>query len=222
MSLYLDNYDLFLFDLDDTLVKTEKIHYEAWLMTLKQFIDKDFSISEDEFYKIFHSDIPNNIPIYLSNVLKLNDINTIINSKNTLYFQLIERYKNNIIMVEGCEKFIEKILEKNKKFIIVSNSLKYHIEFFQRLFPILENSSAIYYREMFKNKKPDPECYRKVVEDFPNMKMVCFEDSLTGIKAATQISELDVVYINSPNYPHHTNILSNYNITHIFNYNDII
>jgi len=28
---YINDYDIFVFDLDDTLVKSEKYHYKAWI-----------------------------------------------------------------------------------------------------------------------------------------------------------------------------------------------
>jgi hypothetical protein len=75
-------------------------------------------------------------------------------------------------MIEGFEDFIKKIIENKKEFIIVTNTLKENIDFFSELFPILKKSSKNYYREMFKNKKPNPECYLNVLKDFSNKKMV--------------------------------------------------
>ncbi len=222
MNDIINTFDLFMFDLDDTLVKTEQYHYAAWLITLNHFIDNDYYISEHDFYKIFHSDTPNNINIYLETLLKLTNVSHIIEYKNNIYYDLIIDNKNNIEMVEGCKEFINNLIIKNKDFVIVSNSLKEHIIFFQELFPILQYSKRIYYREMFKNKKPDPECYIRVLNDFPNRKSVCFEDSLTGIKAASQVEDIMVVYINSSKYPHHYNILSNYKVFNIISYNELL
>ena len=42
MNNLINNFDLFIFDLDDTLVKSEKYHYTAWLITLKNAINDDF------------------------------------------------------------------------------------------------------------------------------------------------------------------------------------
>jgi beta-phosphoglucomutase-like phosphatase (HAD superfamily) len=214
-------YDLFIFDLDDTLVKTEKIHYEAWLITMQYFINENFYISENTFQSIFHSMIPNNIQKYLKKLLEIDNCDHIIEYKNTTYFEIIQKKQNEIKMIDGCEEIINKIIENNKEFVIVSNSLKLHIDFFSELFPILKKSSRNYYREIIKNKKPDPECYLKVVNDFPYKKMVCFEDSITGIHAVTRIPEIISYYINSNDYFHHNYILENYNVIHINNYNDL-
>ena len=106
----------------------------------------------------------------------------------------------------------------NKKFVIVSNSLKQHIDFFSELFPILKNSSKNYYREILVNRKPHPECYLKVISDFPNMKMVGFEDSITGIHSITSAFDIFTYFINTPDYHHYDYIINNYPITLITNY----
>jgi beta-phosphoglucomutase-like phosphatase (HAD superfamily) len=38
MNNIFNKFDLFIFDLDDTLIQTEKYHYKAWLKTLKIFL----------------------------------------------------------------------------------------------------------------------------------------------------------------------------------------
>ena len=62
MDGLIEKYDLFIFDLDDTLVKTEKYHYEAWLKTLKEIVGKDFYIDYNFFCSKFHSMIENSFP----------------------------------------------------------------------------------------------------------------------------------------------------------------
>ena len=42
-------YDLFIFDLDDTLVKTEEYHYDAWLKTLQQIY---YKLNKQHYLKI--------------------------------------------------------------------------------------------------------------------------------------------------------------------------
>jgi beta-phosphoglucomutase-like phosphatase (HAD superfamily) len=211
-------YDLFIFDLDDTLVKTEIFHYKAWLKTLRQTIDPTFDITQDMFFSIFHSMTPNNIQNYLKNDLHISDVNVVINLKNTIYFHMINEEKNDLYLLDGCEQFIEQLLLHNKKFVIVSNSLKQHIDFFSELFPILKNSSKNYYREILINKKPHPECYLKVIYDFPNMTMVGFEDSITGIHSITNAPNIFTYFINTHDYHHYDYIINNYPVTKITNY----
>ena len=125
-------------------------------------------------------------------------------------------------MIEGSLNFLNAIINNNKKFVIVSNTLKQNIDFFSELFPILKYSSKNYYREILKNKKPHPECYLKVIDDFPKKKKVCFEDSLVGIHACSQVHEIDMYFINTTNYIYCDYIINNYKINQIENYNNIL
>jgi HAD superfamily hydrolase (TIGR01509 family) len=214
----IDKYDLFIFDLDDTLIQSEKYHYNAWLITLKKFINDDFTMSENEFFSIFHCITQNKIPIYLQDKLHLDNYAEVIEYKNKTYFEIINREQNNIQMIDGCEEFITQILKQKKQFVIVSNSLKSNIDFFCELFPILNKSSKNYYREILKNKKPHPECYQTVVQDFPNKRLVGFEDSITGIHSITQVPIITTYFINNPNYYHYNFIINNYLVINILNY----
>ena len=214
----IDKYDLFIFDLDDTLIQTEKYHYDAWLITLKKFINDDFTMSENEFFSIFHCITQNKIPIYLQDTLHLENYAEAIDYKNKTYFEIINREQSNIQMIDGCDEFISQILKQNKKFVIVSNSLKSNIDFFSELFPILKHSTKNYYREILKNKKPHPECYETVVADFPEHRFVGFEDSITGIHSITQVPIITTYFINNPNYYHYKFIIDNYLVTNIVNY----
>lgn len=62
------------------------------------------------------------------------------------------------------------------------------------------------------NKKPHPECYLRVVEDFPNNRMVGFEDSITGIHSMTQVKSIDVIFINNKSYYYYDFIINNYEL----------
>jgi len=216
----IDNYDLFIFDLDDTLVKTEKLHYVCWMKILQNKLGKSFNIDYSYFCSKFHSNQKDSIKNYLENELKLNNYMDLINQKNVIYLELLEQQKDNLSLIDGCEELLKNIIKNNKQFVIVSNSLKSNIDFFSNLFPILKLSSKNYYREMFTNKKPNPECYLKVLSDFPHIKnIIGFEDSITGIQAMTSVPKIQTIFINTPDYYHYNYIIDNYkNILHIIDY----
>ena len=50
MIKFIDKYDLFIFDLDDTLIKTEYYHYESWLNILKEYFGSGFFIKKIGIY----------------------------------------------------------------------------------------------------------------------------------------------------------------------------
>jgi len=215
MNNIIEKFDLFIFDLDDTIVKTEKFHYEAWLITLKTVIGNDFFIDFKFFCSKFHSMIENNIKKYLVDELKIQekDFENIYNLKTKNYLKIIQDNKNKLVLISGLDLILNKIIKLSKKFTIVTNTSKCNLDFYLDLFPILQNSSKNYYREMIINKKPNPECYLKVEEDFPLLKKVAFEDSITGIHALSLVPSMSIIFINSSDYYYYDFIIKNYNLT---------
>lgn len=217
-------YDLYIFDLDDTLVKSENYHYNAWIQTLRNRLnDNSFNLLYNEFCEIFHSKNLTNIRDYVSELLKINfdDFLLVSKQKNETYIQLLTESYDKLELIDGAEIFLNNILKLNKKFVIVSNSPLNNIIFYLERFPLLANASKLYYREMFTNRKPHPECYQMVLSDWPELeKKIGFEDSITGIMALIQVPEIIPVFINLKTYAHYDTIInSNENLLTIENYN---
>ena len=73
---------------------------------------------------------------------------------------------------------------------------------------------------MFVNKKPHPECYLRICEDYREYKKIGFEDSLTGVHALNQVDEIDGYFVNNKDYSHYEYIINNYkDIKWIDNFN---
>ena len=208
----IDKFELFIFDLDDTLVKTEKFHYEAWLLTLRNIIGTDYYIDFNYFCSKFHSMTENSIKSYLINELNISEKNyeNIYNLKTSNYLKILEKNKKNLILIPGLDILLNKIIETSKKFVIVTNTSKCNLDFYLKLFPILQQSFKNYYREMMINKKPNPDCYIKVCNDFPNLRKVAFEDSITGIHALSLVPSISTIFINSSDYYYYDFIIKNY------------
>jgi HAD superfamily hydrolase (TIGR01509 family) len=220
MCNIVNNYELFIFDLDDTLVETEKYHYESWLHVLKEYIGTNFSMDYTYFIHKFHSVKYDAIKNYLFDELGIKDYDNIINEKNMYFLNLIKT--KHIKLINGVQDFLDLIILHNKKFVIVTNGIKNNLEYFLELFPILKKSSYNYYRERFIKKKPDPECYLQVIKDFPNMKMIGFEDSITGIHAMSQVHCIDTVFINNTQYYYYNYIKETYKLKYVItDYNDL-
>lgn len=212
MKNIINIYDLFIFDLDDTLVKTENYHYEAWLHVIRKNIDINFFFDFYIYCSIFHSNQIDNIKKYLKNELLIEDIENIIKEKNKYYLYLINENKDKLKLIDSAFELLTNIIINNKKFVIVSNSTQKNVDFFCNLFPILNKCSKKYYGELLNYKKPNPECYIKVIEEFPSSKIIGFEDSITGIHAMANVKDIDTIFINNKNYFHYDYIIRNYNI----------
>lgn len=206
----ISEYDMFVFDLDDTLVKTEHLHYDAWMHVLTKYMGPTFSLSYYEFVYKMHSN--NGFPVvkYLKDDLNLSNYQDLITEKNKYFLELIENDPKKITLCNGVENFLTQITRLGKPFVIVTNNVKRNVDHICSMFPVLNQAKKIYTREMMTRKKPDPECYLRVLDDFPNKKMIGFEDSLTGIHSIVCSKNIDVVFINNKDYPYYQYILETY------------
>ena len=213
----IEDYDLFVFDLDGTIIDTEIYHHKAWNIALSSYLSKEIILSYDEYCKNFHINKQNGIHNYLKTEYNITDV-SIFDFKNDIYQNFLNN--NNINFIGGVDKLINSIIESNKKFVIVTNTSSSNIDILIKKIPILSHSIKICTKELFKNKKPNPECYLKIIEDFPTERKIGFEDSLSGIHALTQVPEIKCMFIQEKSYYHYNMILENYkNITWINNYN---
>ena len=222
MDNIIDNYDLFIFDLDNTIIETEKYHYNAWLETIRNNINVNFNISFEYFCEKFHSKDPESIQKYLENQLNLNNYNDLIKEKNKIYFNLINYNNKKLNLINNIEIFIELIIKNNKKFIIVTSSLENTIKFFFELFPILTKCEKYYCREMFIDKKISNEVFNKINFDYPNEKKIGFEYNITSLHSLYQTRNIKTVFVNSESYIHYNYIIKNYSdIIIIKDYNEL-
>ena len=130
MFEYIKNYDVFMFDLNNCIVDVAKYHYQAWLITLKSIIGNNFDMSYDYFCEKFHPKDLKSLEHYLTNTLHLNNLNDLMITKNINYMNIIRN--NNVKLINGIELFITKILEQNKKFIIMSDTFFDNVEYFTK------------------------------------------------------------------------------------------
>lgn len=200
-------YDLFIFDFDGTLIDTEKYHCKAWNLVLSEY-KSNIHMNIIYYYKYFHSLDKKLANDFLKITYNITDFEKVYNEKQIKYKELIETH--NIELIPGVEKFLEFILENNKKFVIVTNSSIKNIEVFKNKYNILTKASKIYTKEDFLNKKPNPECYLKVVNDYKNLKMIGFEDSLIGIEALVQVNRIKPIFIYESKYYYKDYILQKY------------
>lgn len=215
-------YDLFIFDFDGTILDTEKYHCLAWNQALSELNNKEITLSLDNYFKYFHTLNSINQQIILKNFYNVNDYNEIYKRKHHFYNKIIKRVR--IEFVEGIEDFLNFLVNNNKKFIIVTNTSIKYIEIFQEYHSILNKAHKIYTKEDFFHRKPNPECYIRVLNDFPFEKKIGFEDSYCGLHALYQIHDIQPILYLNKNYYYTDVILKNYPntiLTDKYNINDL-
>jgi len=198
-------------------METEKYHCKAWNLVLSEY-KSSFHINMLYYYKYFHSLDRKLAKDFLKITYNIIDYDAAYKLKQEKYKEIIEN--TNIEFINGANDFLEFLIANNKKFVIVSNTSKDFIEIFKQKYPILDKATKIYTKDFYVNKKPNPECYLKVINDFKNCKMIGFEDSLIGMEALTQVNRIKPVFIFDSKYYYKDNIIEKYeNIIAIENFN---
>ena len=235
---YIIKYDIYIFDLNNAIVNVEEYHYRAWLETLQNILGNEYCISFTYFCEKFHPKDSYSIKNYLTKKLNLENYEEIMLEKNKKYIEILNKESNNIKLIEGVENFIELILNTNKRFIIVSDTYKDNIDFFIKLFPILNKASEYYYRELFDNKKFDKNIYIKIINKYLNYKVAYFTyyiiviDALYNINIDglecdtihhTRANTPDLIYINKNESDYHNNLIIRdyHKITYVKDYNEL-
>ena len=202
-------YDLFIFDFDGTLLDTEKYHCKAWNNALSKEKNYNIEIKINDYCKYFHSLTPMMSRNYLKILYDVDNYDYIYKKKQHEYEKIITN--ENINFINGAENFLNFILKNNKKFIIVTNTSNKFIELFKSKHPILNKATKIYTKENFINRKPNPECYLRIANEYKNEKKIGFEDSLIGIHALYQVFDITPVMIHNMNYYYNIEIINKYN-----------
>ena len=199
---------------------TEHFHCKAWNRALSEITNRPINLTISEFHKYFHQLNNKNIKILLKTLFDIEDYDNIYKLKQKYYQKFIE--EEDFKLINGVELFLNILIDNNKRFIIVTNTLNKFIDIFKIKFPILSRSENIYTKEFFINKKPNPECYLYILNKYKDLKKIGFEDSLVGIHALYQINEITPVLIYDKNYYYTNEILNKYNnVIPLENYNII-
>jgi D-arabinose 5-phosphate isomerase GutQ/beta-phosphoglucomutase-like phosphatase (HAD superfamily) len=211
-------YNVFIFDFDGTVMDTESYHCLAWSNALSEYknqqIELTFVVYQENFHKLDKN--------HSKNFLKINydiiDYDYIYKLKQEHYSILIKN--NKLFFMNNFENFLNYLIENNKIIVVVTNTSIKSIETFKEKYPILCNINKFYTKELFINKKPNPECYIKVSNDYKNLKKIGFEDSLVGMNALYQVKDITPVLIYDINYYYSEFILKSYtNIIKLTDYN---
>lgn len=223
-----EEYDLFIFDFDGTLINTEYFHYLAYINVISRILEKDVEemkgrLTYEIYEKFAHSLQIKDMENYLYYHFYLENFQDIYQLKHKEFIRIIHEYQDELKYCTDMEDLLKKIIEENKEFVIVTNSSIKSIEYFLEMpkFHLLKKVKKIYTKEDFMNKKPHPECYLKVIHDFPHHhRKIGFEDSLRGFHSLYQLHHLITpVFLGLPNYYYYSTLLKDYpNI--LFYHND--
>ncbi len=194
---YIDNTYAFLFDLDGTLVITDKIYYDVWYKILFKYN----IILNEEIFKKF---IQGNNDTYVKNNL-LPNIDITILELSKLKDELFIENIDDVKIIDGSYDMLKNIKLQGHKICIVTNCnkqvaknivKKINIEKFVDF--IISNDDCVF-------GKPNIEPYKKAIEIYNIKKNKCiiFEDSKTGMISGKGVYPKLLIGIET-NYDKHT------------------
>ena len=193
---WIENFQLFLFDLDGLLVDTENVHYEAYKEMLKK---RGFDLKWDffKFCEIAHFD-ENSLQkgVYCAFpdlFIKEPNWEILKKEKNIIFIDLLKTSK--IKMLPGVESLLKELQYKNIKRCVVTNSFKIMTDLIRVKQPCLNTIPHWLTREDYLLPKPYPDGYLHAIKLYGKKgdKIIGFEDSLRGIKALQQTASIPVL-----------------------------
>ena len=178
-SIY--DFDVYIFDLDGTIIDSEYSHYLSYNACLSQ------PITFTEYQKIFHSSLKDDF-------LRMNTID-----KRQKEEKFLDTYKPAYIT--GFEAFCNELLLRGKDICVVTNSCKKRVDHIQSLHPILHRIHTWYCNAEPLLPKPASDNYIKAITECkrPVENIVIFEDSYMGYLSAQSLPVYKVC-ITSPDY----------------------
>ena len=186
---WIDEFGLFLFDLDGLLVNTENIHYQAYIDMLKR---RGFRLDWSflKFCEVAHFDdqsLKEGVYAIFDDLFDQEpNWEVLRREKNIIYIDLLKSSK--IDLMKGVEKLLLELQKQNKKMVVVTNSSKEMTDMIKAKQNMLQNIKHWITREDYILPKPNPDGYLHAISLFKEKddKIIGFEDSLRGLKALVQ------------------------------------
>jgi HAD superfamily hydrolase (TIGR01509 family) len=165
--------NFFVFDLDGTLIDSERVHYDA---LIKAGWRPGTSFEEYTFL------------LDTKGILYPDDETRKRKKENMAY--------ENVTLIKGAEQAINHVYLNKLEHAVVTNSSRSVVEKFCEQLPILKKLTNWVTREDYNLPKPDPECYLLAMEKFntSGKHVVGFENTLLGAKALRAITD-DIVFV---------------------------
>lgn len=201
---YINKTNLFLFDLDGTIILTDNIYYNIWTEILSTY---NIKLTNDIYNEYIFGNSDSTVVSTLLNNYDNIDITNLSIKKDELFIKNI----NEIKLIDGVVEFIKQVKKEGHKLSIVTNCNRKVCEYILKQINIHDIIDTIIIGNECVNSKPYPEPYQTAIDYFNSTseKAIIFEDSKTGLLSANGVCPKSIIGIET----HYTNYeLNNYNI----------
>ncbi len=180
-----------IFDMDGTLVDSEKLHYDAWEQTLLSNGVESFPF--DSFIQYIGTTNEKLAGDYIISHKLNKDVSTLLLEKQNIYMELIP----TVEPLPGVKEFVTKH-HGRFQLAIASSSNKVELLKILETLQLSEYFEHVVGGDMVSRKKPDPEIYLQVMNllGCSANECIAFEDSETGLAAAKNAGMFGIVIPN--------------------------
>ncbi|NGX43762.1 MAG: Phosphorylated carbohydrates phosphatase [Chlamydiae bacterium] len=200
---WVEDYQLFLFDLDGLLVNTEEIHYFAYK---KMCAGRGFALSWDfvEYCLKAHYDSERLRKSIYSDIPQLYEMEpnweVLYREKKDAMLDLLN--EGAVHMMPGAEELLHSLAEADIPRCVVTNSPDEQIQLIRKKNAVLDTIPHWFTRETYSHPKPHPECYLNAIKTLGGSaeKVIGFEDTPKGLTALMQ-TRAKPVFISQVEYP---------------------
>jgi beta-phosphoglucomutase-like phosphatase (HAD superfamily)/choline kinase len=208
---FIKSTNVFLFDLDGTIVITDHIYMNVWKQILSKY---NISIDIDFFNKYIHGNSDDKV---VNMLLPKCDLKEISDLKDKLFIENI----NDIKIIDGVVEFFKIIKSKGYSCSIVTNCNRNVATHIIEFCKITEYIDYITIGNECTRTKPYPDPYLSTIKKYniSNSKTIIFEDSKSGLLSA-RLSNVKCVVGITTNYNNIELVENGADLT-IDNYNNI-
>ena len=180
----LNKYKAHLFDLDGTLVASEKLKGKALAMTCSKYMKHD---EQELDFNIYKAVMGESWEIVINHFFSIAKISPQHSEFNTTFRSIYEKLLHDEAELTAYAKeYILSLKKENRKIGIVSSAATWMVNQLLKQLDIASLFDVLIAREHVTKHKPDPEAYQLALSQ---LSMTCeevliYEDSWAGLTAA--------------------------------------
>jgi HAD superfamily hydrolase (TIGR01509 family) len=184
-------YQVYLFDMDGTLVNSEPLKGKALSLTCGDYCsDVDFNI-----YKTVMGESWSVVTGHFFKHANISPDLVEFNRHFRVHYEAL--LADNITLIKGAKSYIENLNRLNKRCAVVSSAANWMVDNILNALGLCDAFEVVITQEDVSKHKPDPEAYNLALEKLKvsSENALIFEDSNAGVLAG-KASGCDVIAIN--------------------------
>lgn len=172
-----------IFDLDDTIVNSSPLHFEAYEKALKEFGLKSVEIPPNLRREIYGMRIKEIMELFAKHFKLDVNVKLLTKRRNEIFMELVQK---GVTPMPGLNALIKNVKKWKMKRSIASSGVRSYVEEVLKQLKLSDFFQTVVTGDDVKNPKPDPEVFLKAAEKLNSNPLECvvIEDAMNGVIAA--------------------------------------